>query len=209
MFISMLALCLTGAVRAEVVGAFQTQNGTKAVVTAADRSGHTDVHIVLNRGKNRKEVTLTRGWSLRHEALAGSKTNAIEVQSALGAFVLPPFGAAFMLRPGEAAKIQFRDLKGATQDIVLPIRGGEIRSFRVLPDGLELLVYDQESINETDPKGRKLFGLAPKGQNVLIQVKATGASEPTNLGSSDSHIYWAEKNRIYRVDEATGKFVKP
>ena len=113
-----------------------------------------------------------------------------------------------MLRVGETAKIRFRDSKGSESIIVLPIRGGEIRSFRVLPDGLEILVYDQESINETDPNGRRLFGLSPRGENVLIRVKPTGADKPTKLNSSDPHVYWTEKHKVYKVDEVTGAFIK-
>lgn len=208
MYIILLALALSVQAKAEVVGAFQTQSGRKAIVTSMDRSGYKDVRIALSPGKKQSPVPSPAGWSLNRDSIGKSGSGEIEIRTTGGTFILPPFGGAFMLQPGKTAKIHFQDGKGAKRAISLPIRGGEIRAFKVLADGLELLVYDQESINEVDKKGRKLFGLSPKGENVLIRVTGVGAGRPKNLASGNPGVYWAEKGRLYKVDEALGEFIK-
>lgn len=208
----LLILFITVPLGAEVIGVFQTLSGRQGIVTAPTRSGFDSVEILLEPEGKRERLSLSSGWSLEDDRIAAraaapGKGPTISVRAAKGFFHLPAFAGTYMLNAGEKAQVHFEDAQGRRKPISLPIRGGEIRAFRVMPEGLELLVYDQPSISEIKEKGRRLFGVSRHGENVLIRVTPRGAGRAKQIGSRDSQIYWADKRGLFRVDEAALRLI--
>lgn len=197
---------------AEVVGFFETLSGRQGVVLGSP-SGYGPVQISLKRRKTSKSKILdfeTGHWKLHGDKVLPSKklpkgirSGDIEIAVKDGYFYIPPFGSTYFLRPGEVAKIAFRKKKGSVQKIEIPIRGGEIKAFKVQADSLELLVYDRESKNKISKSGRKLFAVAPAGENILISVKPDGTHHKRELSSTDPNVFWADSGKLFAVDEKT------
>lgn len=216
LFWSLIIICLLErhCQAEEIVGFFKSISGAEGIVVAPDRSGYSPVEIVLDPKGRAEKLTLSGGWKLEGErpaALTGLPTSvrpqSIAVRTADGVFILPPFASEYSLPPGGKATIDHWDGQ-QVRAITLPIRGGSIRAFRVLRDGLDLLIYEQKSINVIDENGRRLFGVRRYGKNLMVRVTRRGAKKTRDVDSSDPRIYWVEGSSLFLADNKT-KTLRP
>ncbi|MBI4676391.1 MAG: hypothetical protein HY748_02290 [Elusimicrobia bacterium] len=192
----------------EVVGFFKTGSGRQAFVTAENRAGLGPVEITLDVAGSTVAIRIAGSrWRLDGEKVAVSSDRLTDfagghvgISMREGTFVIPPFGAKFVVSDSQEAAIMFVPKAGGKRRIRLPIRGGEIKAFSVLPSGLEFLIYERNSKFAVSKDGRRLFGLASTGENILVSVRPRGKPSVRRLSSSDPKVFWVEGDRFFRVD---------
>lgn len=206
-----IVFLVADAAGAAVIGFFELPSGRQGVVTAVQAQGFGPMRIFLStpgrQPVNRLEFE-SHGWSLRGEeiappmgAVSGVQGAEIAIVTGGGTFFLPPFGSTYFLGEKRKADIYFKGKNARVRKIALPIRGGEIKAFKVTSAGLELLVFDRQSKRAKAADGRELFGVAPTGENIVINVTSAGAGLARRLASTDPAVFWSRNDRLFKVNE--------
>ena len=198
---------------AEVLGYFDNGAGLNGIVMGTS-SNFKNIKIVLYlKGEKSNTVLLENAqWMLNGDTISAiGKTReeipvgymAIATQG--GIYYIPCLGGGYFVTPGYPAKIFLVNKKDELKAIALPITGGEIRGFKVGKNGIDLLIYNRETLTKVE-SGKRLYshGRMP-GENTKIYVLADKVGSFDKLKSNDPEIVWYENDKFVKFNSKAGK----